>query len=348
MKSSRLGYYLLALCAIALATFIAEFFRVIFPTRDLIMFYLLAVVVTALYCGRGPAIMSSIVGVVVFDYYFVPPRFGFIAIHKEDWIALLSFLAVSILIGTLTAQERESRRQIRDMQVLREKEKFQSILLHSVSHDLRTPLASITATLSNLLYNEHLDDETRNELVETAYGESARMNQVVGNLLDMTRVEAGALNVLLKPCDIRDLVGASVGQFSKESTAKRSIAVRVEGLPEVPLDFTLMMKVLVNLLDNAFKYSPQDSPVEIEARITNEGLILEVLDYGPGIAEEDRDHVFEKFYRRENPDKISGTGLGLAICKGIVEAHKGRIWAENRPKGLKVSIQLPLRKEITD
>lgn len=349
MVPKRLHFwpYFMTILLVALATAVAEFFYVLFPSRDLIMFYLLAVVVISLRWGSGPAILGSFLSVLVFDYCFVPPRFGFIAIHNQDWIALAAFLIVGLSISALTAREHENSRKIQAIEILREKEKFQSVLLHSVSHDLRTPLASITATLSNLFYNKGLDNETREELVAAAYGESARLNQLVGNLLDMTKVEAGALKVSLKPCDIRDLAGAALGQFPKERLERRSVRAGIADLPEVCLDFTLMMKVLVNLVDNALKYSPEDSPVEIEGEIREGKLFIEVLDYGHGIPEKELPHIFEKFYRGEHPD-TPGTGLGLAICKGIVEAHNGKIWAENRgaKRGTKMVIQLPLNTRL--
>lgn len=219
-------------------------------------------------------------------------------------------------------------------EILRATEKLQTALLNSISHDLRTPLASITGVLDSLRLEEaFLDRENRQELVETAYGEAERLNRLVGNLLDMTRLEAGTLRISQEPCDIQDVVG----------TALNSVAARLENhpvnvsippdLPLVPLDYVLVAQVLVNLLDNAIKYSPDHAPIDICARLAKQYVEIEVADRGPGIPEEDLERIFEKFYRVKRFENVVGTGLGLSICKGIVEVHGGKIWAENRPEG---------------
>ena len=342
MKNNRLWLsYSTSLLVVALASFLGELVQAILPSRDLIMFYLLAVVAVALLWGRGPAIAASLASVLVFDFLFIPPRFSFVAFYTHDWVALAILLIVGLIISILTARARESAHAI---ELLREKERLQSILLSSVSHDLRTPLVSITGTLSSLLEDKILDQNTRQELIETAYEDSNRLNQLVGNLLDMTRVEAGALKMSVKPCDIKVLIGTSLRQFSKAQLDSRPIHIHIpEGLPEVPVDFTLIMKVLVNVLDNAFKYSPKDSPLDIEAKIVGDRLHIEIMDKGLGIPENDRELIFDKFYRVKHAEKIPGTGLGLSIAKGIVEAHKGTIWAESRPQqGVKMVVALPL------
>lgn len=333
--------YFKSLLLLAITTFAAWLFHNILPSRDLIMLYLLAVVFTAFRWGSGPAVMASFASVLIFDFFFVFPHFSFIAVYAQDWVLLAVFFSVGFLISNLTAKAREGAKKVQAMELLREKEKLQSVLLSSVSHDLRTPLASITGTLSGLLHQPDMDPATRQELVETAYGESSRLNQLVGNLLDMTRLEAGAAKVSLESCEVQDLVGAALNLFPKNRLESYKIKTHFDaGLPEVKMDFTLMMKVLMNLIDNALKYSPEGSQIDIQAKMTDEGFCLEILDEGPGIPEKDLRKVFEKFYRVEN--RTIGTGLGLSICKGIVEAHHGKITAENLPgRGAKFAVILP-------
>ena len=230
------------------------------------------------------------------------------------------------------------------MELMRQTEKLQTALLNSISHDLRTPLVSITGAVDTLLQDfSLLDEPTRKELLETASEEAGRLNRLVGNLLDMTRVEAGTLKIHAKPCDLRDLLGASMQQL-RDKIEKRDIQIHISvEIPEIQADFTLMMRVFVNLIDNAVKYSPPDAPIEITAGVFENKLKVEIADKGFGVPKEDLKRIFDKFYRAVKPRQITGTGLGLSICKGIVEAHGGQIWAENnQDRGTNFIILLPL------
>lgn len=236
--------------------------------------------------------------------------------------------------------------KVRQAQLLQEAEKLQTALLNSISHDLRTPLASITGALSSLREDEAVLAETdRQTLLTTAWEQADRLNTLVGNLLDMTRLESGALRLRLEPSDLQDVIGVALIQLTQR-LGQRPIQVEVlEGLPLVPLDFVLIVQVLVNLLDNALKYSPPDRPVTIRVSLNPAEAVIEVIDQGRGIPAEDLARIFDKFYRSQPPNGAGGTGLGLSISKGIIEAHQGRIWAENRPGvGTVVAIALPLNE----
>ncbi len=169
--------------------------------------------------------------------------------------------------------------------------------------------------------------------MHTAREEADRLNQLVGNLLDMTRLEAGALKVRREPCDVEDIIGTAIGQM-EEQLSGRNVQVDVpQETPMISADFVLIVHVLTNLLDNALKYSPSDSPLEVRVQQAENEVRVTVMDRGICIPQEDLARVFDKFYRVQRPDQVTGTGLGLAICKGIVEAHGGRIWAERRAGG---------------
>ena len=234
-------------------------------------------------------------------------------------------------------------KEVRQIELLKETEKLQKLLLNSVSHDLRTPLVSIKGALSSLLENRALDSEARRELLENAYEESDRLNQIVGNLLDMTRVETGSMKILKKPCDLSDVIGVSLQQIPKERIGKHPIVIHIPPeFPEILMDLSLMMKTFVNILDNALKYSPPDAGVEINAEIVNDRAQIEFTDHGIGIPSKDLNRIFDKFFRSEHSHKVPGTGLGLAICKGIVEAHQGEIWAESQlNEGTRIVVSLP-------
>jgi two-component system sensor histidine kinase KdpD len=189
-----------------------------------------------------------------------------------------------------------------------------------------------------------LNEAARRSLVENARAEAERLNRLVGNLLDMTRLEAGAMKVAREPCDVQDTIGAALEQLG-DRLDERQVAVEVpDDLPLVPMDFVLMTRVLVNLVDNALKYSSPDTPIGVRAHVASGHLEIEVADRGLGIPADDLKRIFDKFYRVQRPGNVSGTGLGLSICKGIVEAHDGFIVAENRAEGgTAITFGLPLK-----
>ena len=230
-------------------------------------------------------------------------------------------------------------------QVHAETERLRNSLLSSVSHDLRTPLASITGAASTLLEGEgRLDAATRRDLLEALHEEADRLNRLVQNLLEMTRLEAGALVPHTAWHSIEEVVGAALGRFGK-SLGERPVATRIPAdLPLVSMDDVLIEQVLINLIDNALKYTPAGTPIEVGAEDTGGAVVVEVADRGPGLPPGAERLIFEKFHRTEPAPAVRGAGLGLAICQGIIRAHGGRIWAENRPGGgVTIRFALPLK-----
>lgn len=263
---------------------------------------------------------------------------------------LLDAFASLAAVAIERAQLSETARNAELVQVT---EKLQTALLNSISHDLRTPLVSITGALTSLQEDGAvLDEKTRQELLENAREEADRLNRLVGNLLDMTRVDAGALIVRREPAELQDVIGAALEQLNGR-LGHREVKVDVPpDLPLVPLDFGLIVQVLVNLLDNAIKYSGDDSPIHVRAQANLQAVEVQVADRGIGIPREDLERVFDKFYRVQHPDSVGGTGMGLSICRGIIEAHGGHIHAENRTGGGTIlrftlpRLSLPLSKRV--
>ncbi|MGD0877187.1 MAG: sensor histidine kinase KdpD [Anaerolineales bacterium] len=487
-----LGRYMLGLLLVAAATGLGALVNPYIHPTNLIVIFLLSVVLAAVYLGRGPSIMVSILGVVAFDYFFVPPRLTLAVADTEYLLTFIGLLAVSLVISQLTAmvrgqaeavqrrevetvelyelgrdltvaadldavtqaaifhvgqtfsrevavflpvnndlavyalspglvisdnekavatwvfehgQEagrgtetlpeasmryqplkttrgvvgvlgvktidpsrhltREQHRtldtfanqiglaveraslaeQARQAEVLEITDKLQTALLNSISHDLRTPLVSITGALSSLADDQIvLDASARRSLIETAVEEADRLNRLVGNLLDMTRLESGAMRFKKEALDIQDVVGSTLEELGGR-LGNRKIDIDIPSeLPLVQLDFVLVERVLVNVIDNALKYSPTDTPIEIKAHAAGAFLEIEVADRGTGIPPEDLTRIFDKFYRVQRPDNVSGTGLGLSISKGIIQAQGGFIAAENRDGGgTIITISLPLK-----
>ncbi|HEY6463320.1 MAG TPA: DUF4118 domain-containing protein, partial [Polyangiaceae bacterium] len=214
-----------------------------------------------------------------------------------------------------------------------ETEQLRNSLLSSVSHDLRTPLAVVTGATSSLLdANGPRDEATRRELLETAHEEALRLNRLVRNLLDMTRLEAGALKVHKELQPVEEVVGAALDRMEDRLRGRDVHTVVPDDLPLAPFDSALIEQVLINLLENATKYTPEGSPIDVTARVQDDAMLVEVADRGAGVPTHDAERVFEKFYRAREGEG-GGVGLGLTICRGIVSAHGGRIWVEERPGG---------------
>ncbi|MCM0082850.1 DUF4118 domain-containing protein [Geomonas sp. Red32] len=481
--------YLFAIAMVAGTTVLCEQARPYLSPVNMVMPYLLAVVLAAVFLGRLPAIITALLGVVAFDFFFVPPRFSLTIHDKEYLVTFVTLFTVGVVISTLVAKVRESLETLRvreqqtsslynlsrdlaaavdttavlsavlrhieqsldaqvviltpadgelfaaaatdavelnsdekeiatwsfrsrrlagrgtgsypespwrflplkaladvlgvlcisidesrhpegrqlhrfvnsfatqtsmalerirligeaqQAQLLMARENLERALLNSISHDLRTPLAAITGVLSTLVEEEDkLSAPNRADLLETARDQAERLNRFVANLLDMTRLEAGALQPRPEPCDIQDLIGCALAA-AEPRLSGREVSVSLEpDLPLVSLDLVLMIQVMVNLLENAGKHTPEGSPIELAARTEGDRLVIEVSDRGPGVPEHDLGKIFDKFYRTPVPEGAGGTGLGLSICKGIVEAHGGSIAAENRKEGgLKVIVTL--------
>jgi two-component system, OmpR family, sensor histidine kinase KdpD len=237
-------------------------------------------------------------------------------------------------------------RRLGEERVRAESDRLRAALLTSISHDLRTPLASILGTVSSLRsYADKYDAADRDELLATLESEAERLNRFVGNLLDMTRLESGTIDMKLDLVDVAEIVGAAIERAGR-FLARHRVDVRIASdLPMLRLDPILFEQVLFNLLDNAAKYAPAGSRIDLRARQEGDTVAIEVVDEGPGIPAGDLERVFDKFYRVQAQDRRrAGTGLGLAICRGFIEAQGGRIEASNRRdrSGAILTIRLPV------
>lgn len=242
------------------------------------------------------------------------------------------------------------RRESLQIEVLRRTDELRAALLSSVSHDLRTPLASIKAAASSLLQEDvQWDEEARRSFALAIEHEADRLNRLVGNLLDMSRIEGGALKPEKEWYPIDELIHDVLGHMQPLLQGRKVRTDLPDDLPPVELDYLQIDQVLTNLIENAVRYTPVDSPIEVSARVDGDDMLISVADRGPGIPEVDLERVFDKFYRvmptQSRAARPVGSGLGLAVSRGLVEAQGGRIWAENREGGGAVfRFTLPLGK----
>jgi two-component system sensor histidine kinase KdpD len=227
--------------------------------------------------------------------------------------------------------------------VLEESDHLKSILLSSVSHELRTPLSTIKAASSSLRGHEvSWDSPARAELIAAIDDEADHLNMLVGNLLDMSRIESGALKPKREWNILPEIVGSVLVRM-KYSAEEHKLEIDVpESLPFVPVDYVQMEQVFTNLVSNSLKYAPSNTVIRIRANVEGDTIYVQVSNQGPQVPSEHLERIFDKFYRITAADRVTGTGLGLSICKGIIEAHGGRIWAENIPDGLAFNFTLPL------
>ncbi len=266
---------------------------------------------------------SNTVGVLAIDMAgkLVPPAERRLI---DAWVALA---AIAIERVKLTEKAREAT-------VLLESDRLRTALFNSISHELRTPLSSIIGSVSTLVESDEVySREARRELLATMKDGATRMERVVTNLLDSARLESGMARLKLDWCDAEDVVGAALRRLGE---SLKNYRVNVAIMPQTPMmkaDFVLLEQVLVNLVDNALKYSPPGCEFAIVAKTAADMVEFSVIDNGLGIPQEHLARIFDKFYRVQQPKTVVGTGLGLSICKGIVEAHGGKIWAESNPGG---------------
>ena len=232
-------------------------------------------------------------------------------------------------------------------------EKLRSTLLRSISHDLRTPLTSISGNASNLLTNEaEMCEGERHRVYLDIYDDSMWLINMVENLLSITRIEEGRLNIDMKAEVVEDIVREAVQHVDRKISEHHLVLALGDDVQVVKADSRLIMQVIINLVNNAVKYTQKGSQITISSEETGSGMVrISVADDGPGISDEDKKHIFEMFYtaKRKIADDRRSIGLGLALCKSIAEAHGGTICvADNNPRGTVFSFTLPEEKVMLD
>jgi two-component system sensor histidine kinase KdpD len=359
----RIGGYVFAVSGVAAVVgALVPFNDSLSPTTAALAF-LLIVLFAATGWGSRPAVLAAALGLTCLNFFFLPPLHTFTITDPQNWVALAAFLITALVAGELSARvkrraeeaeagKREIERlyneyraaaeRARQAEVFEQSERLKSALLDAVTHDLRTPLTSVKAAVTTLLDDAEvtLDDEARREFLEVINEEADRLNHFVENMVELARIEAGAINLRRRWSSVDEIV-AMARVRAEALTRDHRLESEIESeLPVARFDASLIAEVLYSLIDNAAKYSPAGSRIKIFARRAgNEMIMIAVEDEGRGIPAELRERVFDKFFRATTQGAASlgrpkGLGMGLAIARGIAEAHGGRIWVESGEGGL--------------
>ena len=335
--------YLEAAVVVAACTLLcaAMFTRV--DDANLVMVYLAGVALVSARRGRGPSAAAAVLGVACFDFFYVPPHFTFSVGDAQYVVTFAVMLAVALLISSLAVRARAHAEAAERAQLAVEEERLRSTLLSSVSHDFRTPLAAITGAVTCLIeQRESLDAPTRRDLEAAIREEAERLDRHVTNLLDITRLESGPVRLRRDWDSVEELIGGALARLDRLLAGRAVETSIAPDLPLVHVDAVLVEQVLVNLVENAAKYSSPQGRIRVEAARSDPGVQVSVSNDGPGIPAGDEERVFEKFYRAAAaPER--GFGLGLPICRAILAAHGARIRAENVTGGVAFRFTLDAR-----
>lgn len=290
---------------------------------------LLVILVASATGGRALGITLSVAAFLVFDWFFLPPYNTLLVRNPLDWLVLFAFLVTSVVAAQLLYRARSERAAVEGAEALREAGKLKDALLASLSHDLRTPLTTIKALAHEL---QPLGDE-RTFIIEE---QADRLNRLVTDLLQDARLKGGALSLDIQLNAADDLLGAVVQHVSAREDRDR-LRVSLEdpsALSFGKFDFVHSLRILGNLVDNAFKYSPKDTPIDLTGGVHDGALVFRVADRGRGIRLADRDIVFTPFNRAESPETSAQSGgLGLSIARRLAEAQNGTLTYVDREGG---------------
>ena len=371
--------YAAAVVGIASATGLLKLWGERINPTTVALAFLLVILFVATAWGSRPAVLASLVGVVSFNFFFLPPFGTFTIRDPANWIAFVAFMITAVTAGQLSARAKRRAEEAEDAKLeierlyhelqdtferssqakaLKQSERLKTALLDAVTHDLRTPLTSIKASATTLLDDLYaqsrrepatpLGDEGRKEMLEVINEESDRLDRFIEGLTKLARIDAGEMQLRRQWSSIAEVITVALKRAEPRTRANQ-IEVWIEDeSPSVRIDEHAVAEVVYTLVDNAAKYSPPGTTIRVKAAPgANETMRLSVEDEGPGISPETRERVFDKFFRAMRDGDVgnhkSGSGMGLAIARGIVEAHGGRIWIEDADghSGAKFVVDLP-------
>ena len=337
----------LAIFSVVAATALFYPGRNYFAKGQWALLYLLIVVFVASFGGVGPAVLAATLSFFVWNYFFLPPFHTFSIDDPKDWISLFIFLIVGIIMGLQTGRLKEREQKIAQAEALKESDRLKTTFISSVSHELKTPLASIMATITNLLEKDFIwDKEIVCEELNAIHSDLDKLNNSINSLIDLSRLESSAWRPKQDWFELGEIIGTTLNRISQKQRSRIECFLPTD-LPEIRVDFDQISRALQNLLENALIYSDPNLMVKLGAVSEKKEIKIWVEDNGPGIQKHEIDKIFNKFYRGSASEKSqAGTGLGLTIAAEIVKSHGGKIWAENiLPHGIRMIISLPREKK---
>jgi two-component system sensor histidine kinase KdpD len=310
--------------------------------RIVALILLLAVSVLAMLFDILPVLVTALVSALVWNFFFIPPVFTLHIGSTEDGLMALMYFAVALINIVLTSKIRQVQKDARDKVERENTIRLYNTLLNSLSHELRTPIATVIGAVDTLREDkEKLSGVQRDELIGEIEIAGMRLNRQVENLLNMSRLEAGILKLKLDWCDVNELIHEVIKDNRSASSKHRIEFEMRDNLPLFRLDRGLLQQVLHNIIHNAVQHTPAGTIIRLEAEHVKAFCRITISDNGPGFPEDSIHSVFEKFFRLPQ-SRTGGTGLGLSIAKGFTEAHKGTISLENLPQGgAKFTILIP-------
>lgn len=337
----RKTQYLISVAAVVSVTVIALALHNLMGYRVVAFMLLVTVSLLTLFLDIIPVILAAILSAILWDLLFIPPRFTFAIGTTEDRLLLLMYFIIALIHAVLTNKIKHVQKEVRIREEKSKAIKFYNTLLHSLSHELRTPITTIIGATDNLMNEDKLSEKDKAELLSEISIASLRLNQQVENLLSMSRLESGVFQVKKDWCDIKELIYSVIQRF-EQNTAENKLSVFVpDNIPLFKLDYGLMEQVLHNLISNAIQHTPEGTDIVITADCHDEKLLLTISDSGKGFPDKEIDRVFDKFYRVQG-SRPGGTGLGLSIVRGFVEAHHGTVTLSNLPlRGAMFTIEIP-------
>jgi two-component system, OmpR family, sensor histidine kinase KdpD len=303
---------------------------------------LATVSVLAIFFTLYPILAAATLSALIWDFFFIPPHFTFHVGSSEDVLLLLMYFVIALVNGVLTSKVRGLEKLELQKEERHNTIKLYKTLFDSISHELRTPIATIVGASDNLLQKDsNVSEADKTRLVDEISIAAFRLNRLIDNLLNMQRLESGMLMIKPDWCEINELVNSPLNRLKSELST-HTVEVQIqENFPIIKLDFGLIEQALFNLLHNETLYTPADSIIRITANYSKGNLVITVADNGKGFTEEELTHLFTKFYRSA-VKTTGGTGLGLSIVKGFVEAHEGHVKVENNVQaGAKFTLEIP-------
>jgi two-component system sensor histidine kinase KdpD len=339
MKINKQGYvflpsgrdYLLSLSAVSITIALCMPASMVIGYRSVSLILLCTVLLLSTVFCFGSVMLASIVSAAVWNFFFLPPRYAFRINELEDFLACCMFLIVAFVTGSMASKIRKHAESVQKAMLLSESDKLYKTLFNSISHELRIPVATIMGAADALLTNSY-PENVKKELYGEILTASNRLNRLIENLLNMSRLGSGKIAPHIDWCDINDLFNSVADNLKEHLKPFRLDILISEGMPLVKLDTGLMEQVLHNLVYNSCKYAYPGTIIRMKASYDNGYLIIQEMDNGPGFPPDVLTSVFDKFYKNRNRNQ-GGLGLGLSIVKGFVEAHKGDISVENRLNG---------------